>query len=229
MVTTTAILALVVFGAVVLALKARRDHREILALRSGMLDDCARLLSRPKISIGPDSFPALTGELEDGRTARVDLIADTLVTRRLPQLWLRLTVIDETPRRDFSIGALARATGAEFYSIVANLPERVALTSQLPIVARGANIPDRVERNCAMVLERLFSDAQLKEAVAKPGGLRIVRQTSQGDRASHLVLRQVRFGISVVPAEILRLAIDDALALEQGLAEVLTVRAMEIA
>jgi hypothetical protein len=139
--------------------------------------------------------------------------------RRLPQLWLRLTIADKAKRRAFSVGALARATGAEFYSIVAELPDRLAATCDLPLLVRGERVPRQIERMAASVFAHLFSDPQLKEAAATPGGIRVVRQASEGDRASHLLLRQVRFGVDTVPRDILQLAIDDAATIERQMVQ----------
>jgi hypothetical protein len=52
-----------------------------------------RLLSEPGITIAPDQFPVVTGLIGDGRPVRIELIADTMVTRRLPQLWLKVTLV----------------------------------------------------------------------------------------------------------------------------------------
>ncbi len=217
--TYVSVVLLSVFAVATLAIKGWRDHSELLAVRGHMLDACAGLLADAKIAVGPDSFPTLTGRLDDGRKARVELIADTLVTRRLPQLWLRLTVVDKTPRRTFSIGALARATGAEFYSIVAELPDRIAMASELPLMVRGKQVTRRIEQLSGAALNRLFADPQLKEAAVTPVGVRIVRQASQGDRASHLLLRQVRFAGGFVPRDALASAIEDAITIEQEIAE----------
>jgi len=219
LVTGIAVFALSALAVATLALKGWRDHRDLLELRGRMLDECAGLLAEARISIGSDSFPILTGRLGDGRVARVDLVADTLVVRRLPQLWMRLTIFDKAQRRAFSIGALARATGAEFYSIVAELPDRLDATCDLPLVVRGDRVPRQIERMGEPMLAHLFSDPRLKEVAATPGGLRVVRQVSEGDRASHLLLRQTRFGVDAVSCGILKLAIEDAVTFERGTVE----------
>jgi hypothetical protein len=72
--------------------RAVSDHRAALARRQGMLDEAAALLSNARISFAPDHFPILVGRLSDGRQTKIELIADTMVTRRLPQLWLRVTI-----------------------------------------------------------------------------------------------------------------------------------------
>lgn len=103
---STGIIALLIaiLGAVLLALKGWRDHRDAMVSRAGLLDPVRQLFEAPQIAIGPDGFPALSGHLADGRRMRLALIADSLVPRRLPQLWLDLTILDLGSRRGYSIG-----------------------------------------------------------------------------------------------------------------------------
>ena len=72
-----------------------RDARAARAARRAMLDDCAGALSRSELSHGADSFPRLCG-LHRGHEVRVDLLCDTMTIRRLPQLWMRSTLLTGT-------------------------------------------------------------------------------------------------------------------------------------
>ena len=100
-----------------LVVRGIRDNREAMAARHGLLDEAAGLLGDARRAIGPDHYPVVTGHIADGRQVKIELVADTLITRRLPQLWLRLTLYDVSPGRP-RIGALARPTGGEYYSLV---------------------------------------------------------------------------------------------------------------
>ncbi|TGT40647.1 hypothetical protein EN810_35245, partial [Mesorhizobium sp. M8A.F.Ca.ET.167.01.1.1] len=102
--------------------RAISDHRASLAKRRGLLDEAARSFPDARISFAPDHFPILVSRLEDGRQVRIELLADTMVTRRLPQLWLRVTLSEVSERSRPAIGVLARPTGAEYYSLVHDLP-----------------------------------------------------------------------------------------------------------
>lgn len=215
--TSLGLLALAAFAGVALFLKGRRDHQDAMDARARMLDDCTDLFEGSRIMLAPDGFPVLAGRAADGRTIRIDLIADTLVVRRLPQLWLRVSLLDEEPRRSFSIGALTRSTGAEFYAVTSEFPERIDHHLETPLLIRGRSVPDDIRRRSRLVFPDLFDDDRLKEAALTPRGTRIVRQASQGDRASHLVLRQIRFGVIGITPEMLQLAMDDAERLERGI------------
>lgn len=217
-------IAFVIFvGVSVLWLIARalQDHRNALAMRRGLLDDLAGLFGDPKIILAPDSFPVLRAHLPDGRGVKIELIADTLVFRRLPQLWLQVTIAETAARQRPSIGVLARPTGAEFYSTVHDLPEWIEPPQiGAPLLMRGdgrasASQLDRV----SAVFRSLFSDPTVKEATITSRGVRLIRQAAQGDRGSHLILRQTRFPFAPISRELVQKAISEAEALRQALSD----------
>jgi hypothetical protein len=202
-----------------LSMRALRDHRSALAERSGLLDSAARLFSDAKVTLGRDAFPVLVGHLPDRRSVKVELIADTLVFRRLPQLWLQVTLSETGIRQRPSIGALARPTGAEFYSIVHDLPQWIEPPqTEAPLLVRGDGRASahQIERVSAL-FRNLFSDPTVKEAAITPRGVRLIRQAAQGDRGSHLILRQTRFPVAAISPELVQTAISEAEALRQVL------------
>lgn len=213
MFATFALLAFAAAGCCGLTAIALRDHRAALASRAHLLDPVACILGGCLIEIAPDGFPRLLGKLPDGRQVRVELVADTLVTRRLPQLWLIVSVTDRSAPLRGSIGALTRPTGAEFYALTPELPERLEAPHGLDsavLVRGGGSITAAQTDAAADAFRRILADPAVKEAVAAPHGFRIVRQASQGDRAAHIVFRQVRFPLQGVEPELLRRSLADA-------------------
>ncbi|WP_342643381.1 hypothetical protein [Rhodoligotrophos ferricapiens] len=212
---TVAFLAFTLAGTAGLFAMGLRDQRQARAARARLLDDAAGAIGCSRTSLGPDGFPILTGCLADGRGVRITLIHDTLVTRRLPQLWLSVTLADpdeQCPR----IGILARPTGAEFYSAVHAMPSRFDPPPPLDpaLLIRGGSETDiRAVRMAAPLLAGLFADPKVKEAVVAPSGVRIIRQVAQGDRAAHVVLRQARYEIARVPRDLIHRSLAEADAL----------------
>lgn len=163
----------------------------------------------------------MDGSLSDGRRIRIELIADTLVCRRLPQLWLKLTLAEERLQKRPSIGALSRPTGAEFYSMVHDLPEWLAPPqTEASILLRGDGTATPTEiKQASSTFQALFRNPTVKEAVITPRGVRLIRQVAEGDRGAHLVLRQVRFPVEQVPADLIRTAIAEVQLLSETLTD----------
>lgn len=220
MITTIAFSAFVAASCAWMGVRAAGDHRTALAQRRGMLDDAAGLFAGAGIVHSPDQFPVLTGQ-RNGRRAKVELIADTMVTRRLPQLWLRVTVSERAECARPTIGALARPTGAEYYSLVHDMPVwMMPPETKASLLMRGDGTATPLQTARVSALFRsLFIDPQVKEAVITPRGTRIIRQAAQGEPGAHKVLRQARFPVTSVPKELVRQALDEAEALAAVLEE----------
>ncbi|MBL8582216.1 MAG: hypothetical protein JNL61_08325 [Rhizobiaceae bacterium] len=205
-------------GAVALLAYARKELRETLRRRATLLDDAAGLLDNPRVTISRDGFPALSGTWR-GHAIGMELIADSLVPRRLPQLWLKSTLIAQHPSPRPSIGVLARPAGTEFYSRVQGLPDTIVPTFPLdfPFLMRGRDATDAQVRRAGGPLRALFSDPQVKEAVITPRGAGLVRQIAEGERGAHILYRQMRFPVEQVPVELARKALAELQMLNSAL------------
>ena len=221
MTTSIALLILSIAACAWLAVMGIREHRGAMALRHRLLDEAASLLSEVEIAVGPDQFPIATGRIAGGRRVKIELIGDSMITRRLPQLWLRVTLYDTVKGHRPLIGALARPTGGEYYSLVHDMREWMTppkTGASMLMRGDGSATPWQVERVLSH-FSALFADPTVKEAVISPNGVRIMRQAAQGERAAHLFLRQSRFAIASVPAEDISTAIAMASALAEALPE----------
>lgn len=191
------------FAAVVAAI-ALRDHRAARRQRDSMLDACASVVEAARIDRGADGFPQLAGRWK-GREVRVALIADTMTIRRLPQIWLSVTLLDTDAGRP-GLAALVRPSGADFYSLTERFTERFETPPDFPgeIWIRGSSrAAQRLLDKAAPVMADVFSDARVKEIAATDRGFRIIRQAAEGRRGPHLLLRQVAFDETSVPADLL--------------------------
>src|SRR5262245_27354889 len=194
---------------------ARRDHLREAGRRARLLDRIAARLLQASTTIRPDGFPALAGRLADGRAVTLELIPDTLVYCRLPELWLIVTIEEETPLGGPSIGGpsiggLSRPTGAEFYALVPALPCLLEMPEgvETSLLLRCSNdFTGPVAEHLGRAVIRLFDDRQIKEIVSTPRFTRIVRQACEGERDAHLLLRQSRFAIVEVSPELIDRAV----------------------
>lgn len=211
----SAALLLLVFASPLIWL-ALRDHKALRLSRVGLLDGCANVFDRCALTHDGDSFPRLSGRC-GRRNVDVRLISDTMTIRRLPQLWLQVTMLD---RVDVTSGlaVLVRPSGYEFYSLTTgylhvldtppSFPSEVIVRSEC---AGASKLLEKLTPSMARILE----DPRVKEIAITPKGLRIMRQADEGRRGEYLLLRQAVFDQAAVTAD----------ALEAALAELETLRA----
>jgi hypothetical protein len=213
------ILLFCVLGVAALAMLARQELRNDLRQRATMLDAAASVLDDSSVTIGSDGYPRLSGTFEGGSRISLEIVPDSLVPRRLPQLWLRLTLrAPETVPRP-SIGVLARPIGTEFYSRVLGLPDMItpSFATDFPLLMRGRDVTEAAIERTSGLFRTLFSDPALKEIVITPRGAGTVRRIAEGDRGAHVLYRQMRFPVSQVSPDFVRNALDELRLLDNAL------------
>lgn len=187
----------------------RRDHWERQRSRRDLLDDCTRLFDRYTLTHDNDSFPRLSGRC-GSRNVDVRLLSDTMTIRRLPQLWLQVTVLENLP--DVSgFAILVRPSGYDFYSLTAGFHHVIEVPESFPqeIIARGEDArSERLFEKLAPTLASILSDPRVKEIAVTSKGLRIMRQDAEGRRGDYLLLRQAVFDDAAVSADALATVLD---------------------
>jgi hypothetical protein len=208
-----------ILGVAILAALARKELREDLRQRRALLDEAAGLLDDAKVTVGSDGYPRLSGLAADGSRISLEVVADSLVPRRLPQLWLKLTLLAPQATARPSIGVLARPVGTEFYSRVLGLPDTIApsFASDFPLLMRGRGATEAAIEHTSDLFRTLFADPALKEIVITPRGAGTVRQIAEGDRGAHVLYRQMRFPVKQVSRELVRNALAELRLLNAAL------------
>lgn len=212
-------LVLLLLGAVVLQYVYRRDRAAIGRQRAAMFDDCLSLFQEPRLVQDDVSLPVLTGRYK-GYQVKVEPLADHIGYRKLPNLWLLVTVRGGIPYSgvfDF----LVRPENIEFFSPSDSLPYRVPLPDAWPQYAtlrtdRPAGMPPPELMNAHM---HLFHDVRVKELLVTPQGVRIVYLADQARRAHYLVLRSSTFEKLRLAPAMLRDLLEEAVAVHRHLNE----------
>jgi hypothetical protein len=198
-VLTATLIGLGISGAV--GALAAREHRLLRATRRSLLDPCAHVLDGAEIRHGGDGFPSLTG-VRRGRHVHVEMIPDTIVPRRLPQLWLSITLLDALAEAP-SLAILVRPAGYEFYSLTGRLTYALDAPAALPqeVLVRGPDArAEQLLRQVTLPLATALADPRVKEIAITARGLRIIWQAGEGRRGEHLLLRQAVFDGAEVQA-----------------------------
>jgi len=183
---------------------AVREHRLVRGSRQSLLDRCANVVDDVEIHHGHDGFPILVGSHRE-RRVHLELIPDTMVIRRLPQLWASLTHLDTLPGVP-SLAVLVRPAGNEFYSLTSSLPYVLDRSADFPseVLVRGSDArAAQLLKQLRLQLATILADPRVKEIAITCKGLRIVSQVGEGRRGEHLLLRQAVFDDAVVrPSEL---------------------------
>jgi len=168
---------------------------------------------------GAVGYPKLMGRYRD-LPVQVYPVVDTLVTRRLPALWLLVTVQDILPiRAKFDL--MMRPTGPTTFSNFDLLPVTIERPPGFPDEA-VLRSDSRDQHLPTYVIEPhlgLFGDRRAKELLVTPNGLRIVWLLAEADRARYGVFRQAEFGDVELDPTLLRMLLDRLIELRQSILE----------
>jgi hypothetical protein len=204
-------IALAVLFLAVLAYMYRRDRDALRAERGRLFDGCLALVEGRRLTRDALGFPVLDGWY-GGHEIRIAPIVDHVVFRKVPSLWLLVTVKRDLPMAG-SIDLLARAQNTEFYSPADGLPLRVPTPDEWP--SQATIKADRPARELPLAalgphVKTFFADPRAKEMLVTRRGVRMVYQAQGADRAEYLVLRCAMFRQARVSSELVRTLLDQA-------------------
>jgi len=202
---------------VLLTVMQRRTRRTLKQRRASLFTASHGILDNYRITQAGIDYPEMQATYR-GHAFHVDEVVDTLTFRKLPVLWLRVSLLAPLPgMATFDI--LVRSQNVEFYSPSAELPHRLESRPGWPADAmvrtdNQGRLPELavLDRHIAM-----FQAPEVKELLITPKGVRIVRLLDQAKRAEYLVMRQAEFENAQVPAALLRDLMDRTIALHRDL------------
>lgn len=192
----------------------RHDQRRLRARRGQLFKACHALFAEMRERQDGLGYPTLTG-LYRGRRFHVDAVIDHIAVRKVPSLWLRVSLLAEHPHLA-TLDILMRAQNVEFYSPANDLPHRIEVPEGWPSEAvLHTDDPARM-LPVQVVTPHLdfFRQPQAKEMLITPKGLRLVYQASQADKLHYQVLRTANFAQPVLAPDLLRDLMDRLIALD---------------
>ena len=191
-----------IIGATALWLGARvlRQSAARKANRAGYFGAVAALFGSVRLRIEPSGFARMSG-VRDGLRYDLQAIPDSLSYRKLPALWVMLTLTEPTPLRT-TLDVMIRPTLREPFSNFRQRPDEVALPPGFPadcaLRCDDADVLPPID-----LLARygfVFADPAVKELVMSPNGLRIVILAEEADRSGYLLFRDAEIGQTPFPA-----------------------------
>ncbi|ODR99976.1 hypothetical protein AUC68_02395 [Methyloceanibacter methanicus] len=207
-----------VAGVAILTYRYREHRNAVRARRAAFFDDCWTVLDDPKLALDAFGYPSLSGTYE-GEPIRADVIVDCMGLRKLPSLWLRVTLAAPV-RVGAVLDVMMRPSGAEFFSPFSTLPDWLDTPADWPerAVIRTDG-PDRFTDPWIFAPHVQFlAEPQAKELIVSPKGARIVWQADEAQRSDYLLLRQARFDVVRFDREKFRELVGRLIHLQRSLA-----------
>jgi hypothetical protein len=180
-------------GVAVLVFLWRRDQANSARRRGAFFEDCLDTLDSAQLKPGALGYPILTGRWH-GHPVTAEPVVDTLGVRKLPSLWLKLTV--EMPvATGACLDLMMRPLGSEFFSPFDTFAHRIDTPAAWPERAvLRTNEPSRLPPLHLLDPEvGVFHRPEAKELLITPRGVRLVWQADEAVRSDFLLLRQARF------------------------------------
>jgi hypothetical protein len=182
-----------------LAFRLIREARARTTARANYFMAVKPLFDGGETRVQPTGFPRMTGR-RNGLSFDLQAIPDTLTFRKLPALWVLVTIPEPLPL-EATLDLLARPSGNEPFTRFASLPQSLPTPPELPkeIAIRSDDAtrippPDLLARHAD-----LFADPRVKELVLSPKGLRIVILAEEADRSRYLIFREAEMGRAPLP------------------------------
>lgn len=190
-------LALGVGAAVIFALQ--REQAARAARRAAYLSAAGVLFTERREEVQPSGFPRLAG-VHEGVEFDLQIVPDTLSLRKLPALWVLVSVPGALPT-GASVDVMLRPTGMESFSHFSQLPVQVPVPPGFPAdCAIRADAPGAVPFEAAIrdVLDGVDVD-RLKEVLVTRKGVRLVFLAEEAHRGRYLIYRDAEMGRVPLP------------------------------
>ncbi|MFL5337790.1 MAG: hypothetical protein ACJ8H8_32655, partial [Geminicoccaceae bacterium] len=173
----------------------RCEQRRVRAARAELFADCEPVLDRCRVVQDGLDYPRLQGTFA-GHTVDVRAIPDSAALRKLPILWLQVSLVGETWAPGV-LDVLLRPLGSEYWSPAHELPMCVPTPADLPETAQL-----RADAGPAVLLlptvarhATFLQEPDTKEMLLTPRGVRIVVRLAEAERGSYLLVRDAQFPI----------------------------------
>lgn len=196
----------------------RRKQRQKAAATKFLFAEVLEVVEEPVFEQrGADEYPRLSGTYR-GFPVQIYPLVDTLATRRLPALWLMVTLQDKLPvNAHFDL--MMRPAGPTTFSNFDHLPHTLEPQEGFPeqAVIRTDNAEDVLPAPLIAPQLEPFFGPRAKELLITQTGVRIVWLLAEAERARYGVLRQAEFGEVQIEGQLARDILDRLIAIRKNI------------
>lgn len=215
---------LVFIAAVIIVTALVRRYRRANLQKSDsaefLFHDVKTLFTASRQSAGISAGSYLLDASYEGQEVQLQTIIDTLAVRKLPSLWLMVTVpcaIPVTAKLDM----MMRPAGVTSFSNFDFLDHTMISPPGFPefAVLRSDKRTGYANLNIVRHYLGIFANPRFKELLIAPTGLRLVVQVAEASRAYYGVFRDAKFGDISLDHALTKNMIETLLALKAALEE----------
>lgn len=218
MISALLVATLVLVLGVHLTFHARnKRERAAAALSADAASIAAIVLDARNISTGTAGVVTWAGTW-NGQRVQIGTIVDTLATRKLPALWLSVTVTEKVSVPG-TFDMMMRPGSATTFSNFDHLPETLRVPADFPAeaVVRTDLVGGWFPADIVADHLGLFADGRAKELLVTPNGVRIVWLLAEADRARYGVFRQAAFSGALLEQALLKYLLVKASGLRRAI------------
>ena len=193
-----------------------RERRK--AATEALFADALKIISEPVFEQqGPYGFPRLSGKY-GGFSVQIYPVVDTLATRRLPALWLLVTLQDKLPLQA-RFDLMMRPAGPTTFSNFDHLPHSLQHPEGFPehAVIRTDDADEVLPAFLIKPHLAPFFGPRAKELLITENGLRIVWLLAEAERARYGIFRQAEFGGPHIEGKVLQDLLDRLIAIRKDI------------
>lgn len=197
----------------------RMGIEERATKRARLLEELPGLARIESKVILPSGFPRLEITV-DGSRLILHPILDSLQMRKLPVLWLAITMLEKLPLRG-KLDLMMRPSGSEVFSGFHELAQAIAPPPGFPehCQLRGDGLEGLPPEELIARHLKPFADGRAKELLITPEGIRMVWLLAEAERANYLLFRDAEFEMESLPRDDLAHMLNCISALKEDILE----------
>lgn len=194
--------------------KFQSDQRKAKLVRLSLFTEATDLLAHPEMQQDGLGFPVVTGTYQDYEV-KLTLIEDSLAVRKIPPLWLTVTVQGKQAIKG-SLDLIVRPQNNEFYSPAWKWQGNLQVPSHWPqhSIIKYQDEPVDVGLIDTEV-PKIFADEHMKELLIAPWAVRLTYMAKQAERGEYLIMRNAIFNGESIPKAVVEKILKQAIHIRQ--------------
>jgi len=190
------------------------DQRIIKHAKAHLFDEVLSLLDGAILKQEGNDFPQVSGSFS-GYEVKFSLIEDTIAVRKIPPLWLLITIQGKASIQG-TFDLIVRPSNNEFYSPAWQWNGNLQVPSHWPqhaVIKYQDSLVDVAKIDNSV--PKLFADERTKELLITPLTLRITYMAKQAERGEYLIMRNSVFSGEPIALEIVKKVLMQAIEIRQ--------------